>query len=90
LALLSQWHTCWHEAWQRPLPAARKTACAWLQAARNKGNEDDANAGYDAAVEQWDGGYVVTGEYSTSPYLQLSFHVYDEVAEHLPHWADLL
>lgn len=90
MALLSQWTDCWQAAWQAPAPAARKTACAWLQAARKPGKVDDADAGDEAAVEQWDGGFIVTSEYSTSPYLQLSFHSYDDVDAELPQWADAL
>ena len=95
LALLHQWHQRWLEAWQRPAPAARKSACAWLQAARKVGKDEnadagDADAGDEAAVKQWDGDHYVTSEYSTSAYLQLSFDTYDDVETQLPLWADAL
>ena len=89
LALLHQWHQRWLEAWQRPAPAARKSACAWLHAAR-KGKDENADAGDEDAAKQWDGDHYVTSEYSTSAYLQLSFDTYDDVETQLPLWADAL
>jgi exodeoxyribonuclease V gamma subunit len=90
LVLLQQWHQCWLEAWQTPAPAARKTACAWLNAARKAGKDENPDAGHEAASKQWEGDHYVTSEYSHSAYLQLSFNTYDDVEEQLPLWADAL
>ena len=90
LALLTQWQHCWTAAWQKPVPAARKTACAWLQAACKPEKPVNADAGHEAAAKQWEGDGFVTGEYGTSAYLQLSFDTYDDVETQLPLWADAL
>jgi len=90
LALLTQWQHSWTDAWQKPAPAARKTACAWLHAARKAGKDENADAGHEDAAKQWEGDHYVTSEYSTSAYLQLSFNTYDDVEEQLPLWADAL
>jgi exodeoxyribonuclease V gamma subunit len=89
-ALLERWQQCWYDAWQAPAPAARRTACEWLKAARKNGPDDDEDAGYDKASEAWEGGFKFRGEYTTSAYLKLSFNTYDDVAQQLPHWADAL
>lgn len=88
---LHKWQQLWQQAWQTAAPAGRRTACAWLQAARRKPDAaDDEDAGHAKAEETWDGTARFTGEFAQSPYLRLSFSDYDDIADDLPYWADAL
>jgi exodeoxyribonuclease V gamma subunit len=80
-------------AWAQPLPLACKTAWAYLLAERQ--NQALADAGkptkdpHDAARDAFEGGQR-GGERAESAYLQRAFASYDDLADALPSWAQLL
>jgi exodeoxyribonuclease V gamma subunit len=82
LQVLGKLVAAYLEAWSRPLPVARKTAWALLQAA-----SDD---GLDHAQQAFSGVAGRPGERDASPYLQRAFASFDDMADELPHWAGQL
>jgi len=80
-------------AWAQPLPVACKTAWAYLLAERQ--NQALVAAGkpakdpHEAAREAFEGGQR-GGELAESAYLQRAFVSYDDLADALPHWAQVL
>ncbi len=79
------------QAWQAPLPLARKTACAWLVSDRfptEKHSPAQAvHAAHMAARHAFEGGYHSQGERHTSPSLHRAFAEFDELWPGLPAWA---
>jgi len=73
------------QAWQAPLPVARKTACAWLNAQRSQDPHPLV-----AARSKFEGGHMLSGEYPESTSLQRVFNSFDDLAPHLPKWAERL
>ncbi|MDD0838176.1 exodeoxyribonuclease V subunit gamma [Curvibacter sp. HBC61] len=84
-------------AWQRPLPVACQTAWAYWQAARKaelaeltgrpRSRSTDP---HDSARQVFEGGFQLTGERLTSPYLQRCTDDYSDLQDELPHWAEAL
>ena len=73
------------QAWQAPLPVARKTACAWLNAQRSQDPQP-----LQAARSTFEGGHMQSGEYPESTTLQRVFNGFDDLAPHLADWAERL
>jgi exodeoxyribonuclease V gamma subunit len=73
------------QAWQAPLPVARKTACAWLNAQRSQDPQP-----LQAARSTFEGGHMQSGEHTESTTLQRVFHSFDDLAPHLADWAERL
>jgi len=73
------------QAWQAPLPVARKTACAWLNAQRSQDPQP-----LQAARSTFEGGHMQSGEFPESTTLQRVFNGFDDLAPHLPDWAERL
>jgi exodeoxyribonuclease V gamma subunit len=86
--------TLYQEAWQHPLPVARKTACAFAMAYHTHPNEDEKQAKLKAALQAaqhvFDGNRNLTGEYDSSSTLQRVFHDFADLQEALPDMADRL
>jgi exodeoxyribonuclease V gamma subunit len=86
--------TLYQEAWQHPLPVARKTACAFAMAYHTHPNEGEEQAKLKAALQAaqhvFEGNRNLTGEYDSSATLQRVFHGFADVQEALPHMADRL
>jgi exodeoxyribonuclease V gamma subunit len=83
--LLEQLIKLYQQAWQRILPVARDTACAWLvgQIFNNKNPELDAQ-------QCFEGTHQRKGELAKSPELQRVFKSYADLQQDLPHWAQAL
>ena len=83
--LLEQLIKLYQQAWQRILPVARDTACAWLvgQIFNNKNPELDAQ-------QCFEGTHQRKGELAKSPELQRVFKSYANLQQDLPHWAQAL
>jgi exodeoxyribonuclease V gamma subunit len=80
------------QAWQRPLPLACKSACAWLMAthfpsAKTKPEEVPTKA-VSAARQAFEGGFRQQGERATSPSLQRAFPEFEDLWTELPVWAE--
>ena len=73
------------QAWQAPLPVARKTACAFLNAQRSQDPHPLL-----AARSTFEGGHMQSGEYPESTTLQRVFNSFDDLAPHLSAWAERL
>jgi exonuclease V gamma subunit len=73
------------KAWQAPLPVARKTACAFLNAQRTQDPHPLL-----AARSKFEGGHMQSGEYPESTTLQRVFNSFDDLAPHLSDWAERL
>jgi exodeoxyribonuclease V gamma subunit len=73
------------QGWQAPLPVARKTACAWLNAQRTQDPHPLV-----AARSKFEGAHMQSGEYPESTSLQRVFNSFDDLAPHLPDWAERL
>ena len=73
------------QAWQAPLPVARKTACAFLNAQRSQDPHPLL-----AARSKFEGEHMHSGEYPESTTLQRVFNSFDDLAPHLPEWAERL
>ena len=66
----------------RPLPVARKSACALLQA-----QDSTPQQALEAARQVFDGHARKKGEYSQSEHLKRAFAGFDDLAAELPSWA---
>ena len=80
-------------AWQRPLPLACKTACAWLMATHFPGpkttSEQDIQAkAFAAARQAFEGGFNRPGEREASTCLQRAFTEFEDLWPELPEWAE--
>lgn len=81
------------QAWQRPLPLACKTACAWLMASHfpspnSKTAELVKAKACSAARQTFDGGFNRPGEREASTCLQRAFADFDDLWPDLPVWAE--
>jgi len=92
LAELQNLATLYQEAWHKPLPVARKTACAFVMAmpANQEEKNQDTNAidmGLQAAQVVFDGNRNLTGEYESSTTLQRVFNSFADLQNELPDMA---
>jgi exodeoxyribonuclease V gamma subunit len=95
LAELQNLVTLYQEAWHKPLPVARKTACAFVMAMpANQGEEQKENqtqSSVDIALQAahvvFDGNRNLTGEYESSTTLQRVFHGFADLQNELPDMA---
>ena len=79
------------QAWQSPLPLARKTGCAWLIARQFPNAKHSptqvAQAAQTAARQAFEGGYRRIGERSTSASLQRAYPEFEDIWPGLSEWA---
>jgi len=96
LAELQNLVTLYQEAWLKPLPVARKTACAFVMAMpahqeeKNQDKNQNTNAidiALQAAQVVFDGNRNLTGEYESSTSLQRVFHGFADLQNELPDMA---
>jgi exodeoxyribonuclease V gamma subunit len=95
LAELQNLVALYQEAWQKPLPVARKTACAFVMAMPanqdEEQKENQAQSAIDialqAAQQVFDGNRNLTGEYESSTTLQRVFHGFADLQNELPDMA---
>jgi exodeoxyribonuclease V gamma subunit len=90
LAELQNLATLYQEAWHKPLPVARKTACAFVMAMPANQEDQDTNAteiALQAAQQVFDGNRNLTGEYESSTTLQRVFHGFADLQNELPDMA---
>lgn len=95
LAELQNLVTLYQEAWHKPLPVARKTACAFVMAMpANQGEEQKENQTQSAvevalqvAQQVFNGNRNLTGEYESSTTLQRVFHGFADLQNELPSMA---
>jgi exodeoxyribonuclease V gamma subunit len=99
LAELQNLVTLYQEAWLKPLPVARKTACAFVMAMpahqeeKNQDKNQNTNAidiALQAAQVVFDGNRNLTGEYESSTSLQRVFHGFADLQSKLPDMAERL
>jgi exodeoxyribonuclease V gamma subunit len=90
MAELQNLVTLYQEAWAKPLPVARKTACAFAMAMRTSHEEDPAKseAALQAAQQVFDGNRNLTGEYESSATLQRVFKSFTDLQLVLPEMAE--
>jgi exodeoxyribonuclease V gamma subunit len=83
----------YREAWAQALPVACKTGWAYLLTARRNqvllANGKTGKDPHEEAQKVFEEGQL-GGERAASNYLQRAFASYDELAPHLPHWAEEL
>ena len=91
-ALLADLVTVYLQAWQRPLPLACKSACAWLIATHFPSSktkpEEVATKAVSAARQAYEGGFRQQGERATSPSLQRAFPEFEDLWTELAVWAE--
>ena len=91
-ALLADLVAVYLQAWQRPLPLACKSACAWLMATHFPSSktkpEEVATKAVSAARQAFEGGFRQEGERATSPSLQRAFPEFEDLWTELPVWAE--
>ena len=90
LAELQNLVTLYQEAWHKPMPVARKTACAFVmsqQSGLEKESAKLANA-LQAAQQVFDGNRNLTGEYESSATLQRVFDGFADLQDALPDMAE--
>jgi exodeoxyribonuclease V gamma subunit len=80
--------TLYQEAWQKPLPVARKTACALVMARHTNQSESASDLALQAAQQVFDGNRNLTGEYESSTTLQRVFHRFADLQNELPDMAE--
>jgi len=92
LAELQNLVLLYQEAWTKPLPVARKTACAFAMALVTSHEEEPAklDAALKAAQHMFDGNRNLTGEYASSPTLQRVFKSFADLQLALPDMAERL
>jgi exodeoxyribonuclease V gamma subunit len=88
LAELQNLVTLYQAAWCKPLPVARKTACAFLMAQHTAQDTNAVDAALQAAQQVFHGNRNLTGEYDSSTTLQRVFHSFAEIQDELPHLAE--
>ncbi len=95
-AILQGLLQAYRAAWAQPLPVACKTAWAYLTAERKAQRlavdkpDKQAPDPHDAAQAAFEGSYQRTGEWQESPYLARAFDRYEDIADAMPPWAQLL
>lgn len=94
-AVLARWVDAYRQAWAAPLPVACKSALAYLQTQAanallppDKPAKDPHTAA--RAVFETQAGAKFSGEWAQSAYLQRAFDGYDDMADGLPQWAQVL
>jgi exodeoxyribonuclease V gamma subunit len=88
LAELQNLVTLYQEAWHKPLPVARKTACAFVMAMpANQEEQSSVDIALQAAHVVFDGNRNLTGEYESSTTLQRVFHGFADLQNELPDMA---
>ncbi len=82
--------TLYQEAWAKPLPVARKTACAFGMTQRTSHEEEPAKSAtaLQAAQQVFDGNRNLTGEYESSTTLQRVFDSFADLQDALPDMAE--
>ncbi|WP_310628268.1 exodeoxyribonuclease V subunit gamma [Limnohabitans sp.] len=92
LAELHNLVALYQEAWTKPLPVARKTACAFAMALHTSHEEDPAKlaTAMQAAQHVFDGNRNLTGEYDSSTTLQRVFNGFADLQDALPDMAERL
>jgi exodeoxyribonuclease V gamma subunit len=90
LAELQNLVKLYQEAWHKPLPVARKTACAFAMTMQTSHEEDQAKseAALQAAQQVFDGNRNLTGEYESSTTLQRVFNDFVDLQLALPDMAE--
>lgn len=92
LTILQGLVSAYMQAWARPLPAACKTAWAYLQA-KAKADRLEAEQPekvkdpHEVAQGVFEGGFMHDSELTTSAYLARAFESYQDIESELPHWA---
>jgi len=95
LAILEKLVLAYQAAWQRPLPIACKTGCAYLQTELHNDRmaltqpDKQTKDPHDTAQAVFEGGHRL-GERAQSAYLARAFETYDELESELPDWAEHL
>jgi exodeoxyribonuclease V gamma subunit len=90
LAELQTLVTLYQEAWQRPLPVARKTACAFAMALHTAQEPSASEAALHAAQQVFEGSRNRTGEWQESTTLQRVFESFADLEHDLPAMAQRL
>lgn len=87
LAELQNLVTLYQEAWHKPLPVARKTACAFVMTQLTSQDTNAKDVALQAAQVVFDGNRNLTGEYESSTTLQRVFHSFADLQNELPDMA---
>lgn len=87
LTLLQDMMALYQEAWHRPLPIARKTACAYL-AAQHFETDITPTAALQVAQQVFEGQRHKAGEFETSSTLQRVFKNFADLQDELPSLAE--
>ncbi|BDU58891.1 RecBCD enzyme subunit RecC [Limnohabitans sp. MORI2] len=88
LAELQNLVTLYQEAWHKPLPVARKTACAFVMTQLTSQDTNARDLALQAAQVVFDGSRNLTGEYESSTTLQRVFHSFADLQNELPDMAE--
>ena len=88
LAELQNLVTLYQEAWHKPLPVARKTACAFVMTQLTSQDTNARDIALQAAQVVFDGNRNLTGEYESSTTLQRVFHSFADLQNELPDMAE--
>jgi exodeoxyribonuclease V gamma subunit len=88
LAELQNLVTLYQEAWHKPLPVARKTACAFVMTELTSQDTNAKDVALQAAQVVFDGNRNLTGEYESSTTLQRVFHSFADLQNELPDMAE--
>jgi exodeoxyribonuclease V gamma subunit len=95
MVILQRLTNAYMQAWKRPLPAACKTAWAYLQA-KTKAERIEAEQPekvkdpHEVAQGVFEGGFMRDSELTASAYLARAFESYQDIESELPHWAQEL
>jgi exodeoxyribonuclease V gamma subunit len=87
LAELQNLVTLYQEAWRKPLPVARKTACAFVMTELTSQDTNAKDVALQAAQVVFDGNRNLTGEYESSTTLQRVFNSFADLQNELPDMA---
>lgn len=88
LAELHNLVTLYQEAWAKPLPVARKTACAFAMTQHTSLDPASTDAALQAAQHVFDGNRNLRGEYESSTTLQRVFKSFADLQNELPDLAE--
>ncbi len=78
----------YHEAWLKPLPVARKTACAFLIAKLAEPEQALPQAAMQVAQQVFEGNRNIQGEFESSTALKRVFTNFSDLQHELPALAD--
>jgi exodeoxyribonuclease V gamma subunit len=87
LAELQNLVTLYQAAWRKPLPVARKTACAFVMAHHTAQDTNAIDLALQAAQHVFEGNRNLTGEYESSTTLQRVFDSFTDLQDELPDLA---